>query len=369
MPRISLRNATVAFPVKLAPQAAATGGSSQTGGRIDAATGQIVALDGITLDIPSGSRIGLIGHNGAGKSTLLRVLAGVYEPITGSADIDGTIATLFNATPGLNVDSSGRENIITCGLHLGLSLKEVRARAADIAEFTELGGYLDLPVRIYSAGMLMRLGFAIATSLEPDILLIDEGLGTGDAGFAVKAEARMRELAERASILVVASHSMALLNTLCTTGIVLEHGKIVAMGPIETVLSDYRAKVAADASTGDKNARRAAYTMAQELANTGQELPPELELQALIEAFTIRPDDLSMLRRYRSLLVMLGQPVEPALDLKIEQATLRLAPHDGEVVLRIITLVETHGVAIDEDVRTIMAGHLKDHGMAGGANR
>jgi ABC-2 type transport system ATP-binding protein/lipopolysaccharide transport system ATP-binding protein len=357
MPRIRLSDATVAFPVSLSPQAA---GSAQTGGRIDAATGQIVALDGITLDIPAGSRIGLIGHNGAGKSTLLRVMAGVYAPVRGEAEIDGSVATLFNATPGLNVDSTGRENIITCGLHLGLSLKEIRARAAEIAEFTELGGYLDLPVRIYSAGMLMRLGFAIATSLEPDILLIDEGLGTGDAGFTAKAEARMRELAERASILVVASHSMALLNTLCTTGIVLEHGKVVAMGPIATVLGDYRAKVAADASTGDKNARRAAYAMATELANTGQELPPELELQALIEALSIRPDDLSMLRRYRTLLTMFDKPVDPALDLKIEQATLRLTPEDSEVIMRIITLTRTHGLAIDEDIQQILTNRLRE---------
>jgi ABC-2 type transport system ATP-binding protein len=357
MPRIRLSDATVAFPVSLSPEAA---GSAQTGGRIDAATGQIVALDGISLDIPAGSRIGLIGHNGAGKSTLLRVLAGVYEPVTGTAEIEGTIATLFNATPGLNVDSTGRENIITCGLHLGMTLKQIRARAAEIAEFTELGGYLDLPVRIYSAGMLMRLGFAIATSLEPDILLIDEGLGTGDAGFTAKAETRMRDLAERASILVVASHSMALLSTLCTTGIVLEHGKVVAVGPIGSVLGDYRAKVAADASTGDKNARRAAYAMATELANTGQELPPELELQALIEALTVRPDDLSMLRRYRFLLVMFGKEVEPALDLKIEQATLRLAPEDSEVIMRIINLAKTHGLTLDEDVQAILNARLRD---------
>jgi len=351
MPRIRLSDATVAFPVSLSPRAA---GSAQTGGRIDAATGQIVALDGISLDIPAGSRIGLIGHNGAGKSTLLRVLAGVYAPVRGEAEIEGSVATLFNATPGLNVDSTGRENIITCGLHLGLSLKEIRARAAEIAEFTELGGYLDLPVRIYSAGMLMRLGFAIATSLEPDILLIDEGLGTGDAGFTAKAEKRMRELAERASILVVASHSMALLNTLCTTGVVLEHGKVVAMGPIDSVLGDYRAKVAADASTGDKNARRAAYTLAQELANTGQELPPELEMQALIEALTIRPDDLSMLRRYRTLLTMSGKQVDPALDLKIEQAALRLTPENNEVIMRIITLTKTYGLCVDADIQQIL---------------
>lgn len=360
MPRIRLSDATVAFPFKLSPHPKAVEDEGQTGGRIDVATGRIMALDGITLDIAPGSRVGLIGHNGAGKSTLLRVLAGVYAPVSGEAEIEGSVATLFNATPGLNLDSTGRENIITCGLHLGLSLREIRAKEAEIAAFTELGGYLDLPVRIYSAGMLMRLGFAIATSLEPDILLIDEGLGTGDAGFAKKAERRMRELAERASILVVASHSMSLLNSLCTDGIVLEQGRIVAKGPIATVLQDYRTKVAADASSGDLKARRVAYNLATELANAALDLPPELELQALIEGLSIRPDDLGMLRRFRALKLLLGQPVEPALDLKIEQAGLRLVPHDAEALMRILALIEEHGLNADEDIQALLTSRLKE---------
>jgi ABC-2 type transport system ATP-binding protein len=356
MARIELRNATVEFAVKIAKSMGA--GAAQTGGRIDIATGVVRALEGVTLDIGPGSRIGLIGHNGAGKSTLLRVMAGVYAPVRGEARIEGRVATLFNATPGLNIDSTGRENIITCGLHLGLGLREVKARIDDIAAFTELGPYLELPVRIYSTGMLMRLGFAIATSLEPDILLIDEGLGTGDAAFAAKAEARMRCMAERASIVVVASHSSALLAGLCTHGVVLQHGRVLATGPIETVLEDYHAKVVASASQGDRDARRAAYAIATEMVASGQGVEPALEEQALLEALEIKPGDLPMLSRLRQVRELQGKREDPALELEIAAAALRLQPENAEAAERMLDVMRRTGLEPDPAVMALVEARL-----------
>jgi ABC-type polysaccharide/polyol phosphate transport system ATPase subunit len=198
------------------------------------------ALDGISIRLRRGDRLGMIGHNGAGKTTLLRVLAGVYEPTSGSVEIDGKISPLFNMSPGLDPDDTGYENIVTCGLYLGMSHDEITAKTADIERFAELGDYLSLPVRTYSAGMTLRLGFAIATSIDPEILLLDEGLGAGDARFTERASRRVEALVERANILVLASHSDALVEQMCNRAIVLSGGTIAAEGTVAECLSFYR---------------------------------------------------------------------------------------------------------------------------------
>jgi ABC-type polysaccharide/polyol phosphate transport system ATPase subunit len=186
--------------------------------------------------------LGIIGHNGAGKSTLLRICAGVYEPANGRVLIEGRVSPLFNTAPGLDPDDTGFENIITCGLFLNMTREEIANKIEDIGAFSELGEYLSLPVKTYSAGMLTRLGFAIATAIDPEILVLDEGLGAGDARFAEKAQKRVDALVERSSILILASHSDALIQSLCNRAILMDSGGIIMDGSINDVLAAYKDK-------------------------------------------------------------------------------------------------------------------------------
>jgi ABC-type polysaccharide/polyol phosphate transport system ATPase subunit len=206
------------------------------------------ALENVTFELNDGDRLGLIGHNGAGKSTLLRVLAGVYAPTSGTIRLEGRISPLFNASPGLDLDDTGYENIKTCGMFLGMNVSEINKRIVDIASFSELGEYLDLPVRTYSSGMLTRLSFAIATSIDPDILLLDEGLATGDVRFATRAEERLNQLIARSSILVLASHSDAMIETMCNRCALLEKGHLISIGPVEQVIDLYHRRTESQAA-------------------------------------------------------------------------------------------------------------------------
>jgi ABC-type polysaccharide/polyol phosphate transport system ATPase subunit len=197
------------------------------------------ALDNMSLTVRHGDQIGILGHNGAGKSTMLRVLAGIYQPSHGSILIEGRVSPLFTTAPGLAVEDTGYENIVTCGLLLGMTRDEIERKLPEIEAFTELSDYLALPVRTYSSGMLVRLGFAIATAIDPEILLLDEGLGAGDARFAARATERVKALIERSSIMVLASHSDRLIRQMCKRAILLDHGRLVADGPTEEVLEIY----------------------------------------------------------------------------------------------------------------------------------
>jgi ABC-type polysaccharide/polyol phosphate transport system ATPase subunit len=194
------------------------------------------ALDGVSLTVHHGDQLGIIGHNGAGKSTLLRVFAGIYEPIQGTISIDGRVSPLFNSSPGLDLDDTGYENIVTCGLLLGMSRDEIERKLPEIEAFSELSDYLSLPTRTYSTGMLVRLGFAIATAIDPEILLLDEELGAGDARFAMRAAKRVEALIERSSIVVLASQSQELISRICNRAILLDHGRLIADGPTKDVL-------------------------------------------------------------------------------------------------------------------------------------
>lgn len=197
------------------------------------------ALDNVSLIVNHGDQLGIIGHNGAGKSTMLRVFAGIYEPSEGSISIDGRVSPLFATSPGLDLDDTGYENIVTCGLLLGMSRDEIERKMPEIEAFSELSDYLALPARTYSAGMLVRLGFAIATAIDPEILLLDEELGAGDARFAMRAAKRVEALIERSSIVVLASQSEDLISRICNRVILLDHGRIVADGPAKDVLEIY----------------------------------------------------------------------------------------------------------------------------------
>lgn len=198
------------------------------------------ALSEVSLEIGDGERFAVVGLNGAGKTTLLKVLAGVYEPTRGLFSSAGNVSSLLDIQVGLNLDATGRENIILRGMYMGIHPAEMRERAAEVAEFTELGEYLDMPVRTYSAGMMIRLAFATSTCVPPDILIMDEWLTAGDAHFLEKAQRRTEAFVRTSSILVLASHSLELLAQWCNRGILLHQGRALAIGPITEILASYR---------------------------------------------------------------------------------------------------------------------------------
>jgi ABC-type polysaccharide/polyol phosphate transport system ATPase subunit len=203
------------------------------------------ALKRIDFEAHDGDRIGLIGNNGSGKTTLLRVLAQVYPPTQGKLTINGRVSPMLDAMLGMTPDATGMENIYICGVLWGLSRKQVDASVDDVAGFTELGDYLKMPVRTYSSGMQLRLAFAIATLREPDILLLDEVIGVGDAVFYQKAQARLQNLIERSRILFVASHSNEMIAKLCNKAIWLSEGNLIRYGKVADVLASYE-KAAAE---------------------------------------------------------------------------------------------------------------------------
>jgi ABC-2 type transport system ATP-binding protein/lipopolysaccharide transport system ATP-binding protein len=200
----------------------------------------VMALNGVTLDIKHGDRLAIIGANGAGKSTLLKVLAGIYAPTGGRMHAEGRVSALLTTSVGLNPDATGRENIIIRGMYMDVHPRDMRARVDEVAEFTELGSFIDMPVRTYSSGMMVRLCFAVATSLRPEILLMDEWLAAGDAAFLHKARQRMEDFVSSTSILVLASHTMPLLEEWCNRAILLDRGSIVASGGVKEVAAIYQ---------------------------------------------------------------------------------------------------------------------------------
>jgi ABC-type polysaccharide/polyol phosphate transport system ATPase subunit len=228
MASITLESVSVAFPVFSATHRSLKMSllPSKSGGTIGPeaeAVGRtaVHALTDINLSLKHGDRIGLVGHNGAGKSTLLRVLAGIYEPAAGTVQIRGQVAPLFDVNLGMDPDATGYDNILLRGLYLGLNKRQVADRIQDIAEFTELGQFLDLPIRTYSNGMRVRLAVAISTAIQPEILLLDEGIGAGDAAFLEKTKVRLREFADKAGIIVLASHSDSMIRGVTVHGLKL----------------------------------------------------------------------------------------------------------------------------------------------------
>lgn len=197
------------------------------------------ALDKVDLRLDAGDRVGLIGPNGAGKSTLLRLLAGIYSPTSGVIRTEGKAVPLLDISLGMDDNSTGHQNIRLRGLLLGMADSEIRAKQDEIAEFTDLGDYLDLPLRTYSSGMRMRLAFAVATAVDAEILLLDEVIGVGDASFQEKARVRLDDLHNRAEIVVLAMHSNDVIRKTCNKALWLEKGRVRMFGPIEEVLTGY----------------------------------------------------------------------------------------------------------------------------------
>lgn len=199
----------------------------------------VKAIDGMSLRLESGDRLGLIGHNGAGKSTLLRVMAGIYPPTAGTVEVKGKSVPLLDISLGMDDQSTGRQNIRLRGLLLGMNDAEIRRKTDEIADFTELGDYLDLPLRTYSSGMRVRLAFAISTAVDADSLLLDEVLGVGDAAFQEKANKRLQDLHDRAEIVVLAIHSSEAIRKTCNKALWMERGKVRMLGEVGEVLDTY----------------------------------------------------------------------------------------------------------------------------------
>ena len=199
----------------------------------------IHALNGINLSVSDGDRVGVIGHNGAGKSTLLKMLAGIYPPSRGTRIVEGKICSLFDIALGFEPEASGRENIRYRAFLQGESPASLRKKQPGIEEFSELGEFLNVPVRYYSAGMLVRLAFSIATAVEPEILLIDEVLSAGDRAFQLKARKRMQEMMAAARLMIFVSHDLDSVTAMCNRAIWLEHGTMKAEGNAFTVVDQY----------------------------------------------------------------------------------------------------------------------------------
>jgi ABC-type polysaccharide/polyol phosphate transport system ATPase subunit len=205
---------------------------------------QFSALKGVSFEVRSGEVVGVIGRNGSGKSTILKIIAGVFRPTSGVARINGRVAALIELAAGFHPDLTGRENIVINGLLLGLSRKEIAAREARIVDFAELGDFIDSPVKQYSSGMFMRLGFAIASEVDPDILLMDEILSVGDASFQQKCHARVAEFKSGNKTIILVSHDMSAVRQFCDRVIVVHEGEIVADGAPDHAIARYEEIVA-----------------------------------------------------------------------------------------------------------------------------
>jgi ABC-type polysaccharide/polyol phosphate transport system ATPase subunit len=197
------------------------------------------ALNDVSFSAGPGERVGIIGHNGAGKSTLLKLLAGVYPPTAGSRTVEGQVASLFDIALGFEQEGTGWENIVYRGYLQGETPRSIQDKIQEIADFTELGEFLKLPVRHYSAGMLVRLAFAIATAVEPEVLLVDEVLSVGDLAFQEKARRRMRDMMDRAQLIVMVSHDMEALRRFCRRGLWMDHGKVRMDASMDEVVRAY----------------------------------------------------------------------------------------------------------------------------------
>jgi lipopolysaccharide transport system ATP-binding protein len=229
---VSAKSLVVEFPIygaksrslKSTVLHAATGGRLATDAREHVV---IRALNNVSFEFKEGDRIGIVGHNGSGKSTLLRVLVGAYEPVSGSVEVAGRIASMLSLTLGIDVEATGYENVFVRGAIMGLRRGEIESVVDEICEFSGLGDYIHMPMRTYSSGMYMRLAFAISTSVAADIVVMDEWLSAGDHAFAEKAQLRLTKLIDQAKILVLASHDEKLIRRSCNRIIELDHGDMV----------------------------------------------------------------------------------------------------------------------------------------------
>jgi ABC-type polysaccharide/polyol phosphate transport system ATPase subunit len=233
--QLSFSNVTVQFPIYNSRSMSLRNQLVRvsTGGLIEQEAGHVqivTALRNVSFELQHGDRVGLIGHNGAGKSTLLRTMAGIYAPVSGSVDRVGRVSTVLEMGAGMDLELSGYENIVRMGVLCGMSIPEIRAKTPEIEDFTQLGEFLNLPVRTYSSGMATRLMFAVSTASQPDILLVDEIFGTGDAEFQERARVRMEALIRSVGIFVFSSHNRDLVRENCERFFRMDHGELTEVG-------------------------------------------------------------------------------------------------------------------------------------------
>lgn len=244
MAHVSLKNVDIEFPVIDSRSRSFRSGLIQMSGgnfRQKESGSQVVqALSKINLDLKDGDRLALVGHNGAGKSTLLRTISGVYPPIGGFISVDGRLQSLLDITMGMDFELNGHENIVLRGICMGLTFAEIKELAPAIEEFAAIGDFINLPLRSYSSGMVLRLAFAIVTSVTPDIIVMDELISVGDENFSQKAKARLKHMLSDSGILVLASHNERVLNEYCNRAILLRKGEIVFEGSVEAVSAAYK---------------------------------------------------------------------------------------------------------------------------------
>lgn len=241
---IHLEGAGVSFPVALSRNSTlrhhlldfASGRRFRESGR---GRFSVEALRGIDLNIVEGDRLAIMGPNGSGKSTLLRVLSGIYRPTSGTFRSRGKPTTLIDVSLGISMEATGRENILIRSAFLGISRKKALAKVEQIIDFAELGEFIEMPVRTYSSGMMLRLAFAVSTAYDPEILIMDEWLAVGDEDFRRKSQLRLKEMVGRAKIMVLASHSKDLIEATCNRGIVLREGRVVFEGPIAPAIREH----------------------------------------------------------------------------------------------------------------------------------
>jgi ABC-2 type transport system ATP-binding protein/lipopolysaccharide transport system ATP-binding protein len=245
---IKLANASVELPIyNAAGRSLRNTIFRRVGGAVGSNDSDVVtvrALSDVTVSVSPGDRLAIMGHNGSGKSTILRVFAGAFEPSSGLAEISGTVSSLLDITMGMDPELTGAENVVLRGVFVGLSIKEARERIPEIEEFSELGGFMNLPLRTYSSGMVLRLAFAVSTVRHSDILLLDELISVGDRSFAARARERIDAMIDNASILALASHDFGTMKQYCNRAILLQSGSLVADGPVDAVIERYQHLVA-----------------------------------------------------------------------------------------------------------------------------
>lgn len=243
--KITTKNLSVFYPVMNASRKTIDNikteeNSSGWGNIVTGRKPHVIALNDISLTLKSGERVAIMGRNGSGKSTLLRTIGGIITPNRGELNITGEASGIFNLKQGLRLECSGRRNILLRGLALGKRKFEILEKQKEIEEFSQLGEYLDLPISTYSSGMIMRLIFAVVIAFDPDIMLLDEWIGTADEAFRQRATKRIQDYVVGDRIFMLASHSPRLLESTCETGILMKNGKIIEYGPLKNVLKAYK---------------------------------------------------------------------------------------------------------------------------------
>jgi ABC-type polysaccharide/polyol phosphate transport system ATPase subunit len=289
MARVTAKNVVVEFPVYGGESRSlkSTFINTATGGLLarDSANRIVVrAISNANFDFREGDRVGIVGHNGSGKSTLLRVIAGAYEPVSGTMEVSGKVASMLSIGLGMDQDATGRENIFLRGAFMGLAPQDVELLVDEICEFSELGDYIDMPLRTYSSGMSMRLAFAISTSVTADVILMDEWLSAGDASFTAKAQKRIYDLVDQAKILVLASHSPEIIRRNCNRILLLEHGRIISETP--GGYSNQRS----GASTPATNDKTALPQTAADVPAPRSEVDRSIPLAERVQVWTSRGD-------------------------------------------------------------------------------